>query len=158
MLQILIFNLWTKTLTDEIFKLCPSLFSLRQYYEQDDPCSSENCGRTFNEGHGNKWTIIPCIPTVKENNPGLLSMSITHQCTIKSEYFPLPPECLTGSYGDECEKSCSGHCAGQYKQACNHVDGSCDRGCQPGYHGKTCHQGRCQGFLLSDTKPGQFVS
>ena len=81
-------------------------------------------------------------------NPGLSSMSITHQCTIKSEYFPLPPECPTGSYGDECKESCSGHCAGQYKQACNNVDGSCDRGCQPGYQGKTCHQGRWSRFSI----------
>ena len=81
-------------------------------------------------------------------NLSLFIMSITHHCTIKSEYFPLPPECPTGSYGDECKESCSGHCAGPDSLACNHVDGSCDGDCQPGYQGKKCDQGRWSMFSI----------
>ena len=113
-----------------------------------DPCSSEDCGRTFDEGRGNKLAIIPCIPPVKKIIQVFFNMSITHQCTNKSENFPLQPECPTGSYGDECKESCSGHCAGPDSLACNNVDGSCDRGCQPGYQGKTCHQGRRSRFSI----------
>ncbi|GFO36841.1 multiple epidermal growth factor-like domains 10 [Plakobranchus ocellatus] len=42
------------------------------------------------------------------------------------------PECSTGSYGRDCEGTCSQHCAGD-ANLCNDVSGTCDQGCDAGY-------------------------
>ncbi|GFS02944.1 multiple epidermal growth factor-like domains 10, partial [Elysia marginata] len=46
-------------------------------------------------------------------------------------------KCPLGKYGDECRSNCSNGCAGSYN-ACNHVNGKCDKGCDTGYIGDKC--------------------
>lgn len=48
--------------------------------------------------------------------------------------------CNNGTYGDNCSKTC-GKCrhAGQ----CNHVNGTCNNGCESGYQGDKCDAGEC---------------
>ncbi|KAK3795272.1 hypothetical protein RRG08_055834 [Elysia crispata] len=48
-------------------------------------------------------------------------------------------KCPNGSYGEECTKTCSDHCAGD-QNSCHHVNGTCDLGCEPGYQGSSCTQ------------------
>ena len=48
--------------------------------------------------------------------------------------------CDPGYYGHGCMAMCSEHCAGNDK-ACNHINGTCDMGCIPGYRGDLCIQG-----------------
>ena len=43
--------------------------------------------------------------------------------------------CTSGLYGQNCEKPCYDKCIG-----CNNVNGSCDRGCKPGWTGDNCKQ------------------
>ena len=49
-------------------------------------------------------------------------------------------ECDPGYYGHGCTAMCSEHCSGNDK-ACNHINGTCDMGCDPGYQGDLCIQG-----------------
>ena len=51
-------------------------------------------------------------------------------------------ECPVGKHGLECAHICSTHCAGP-TNACDHVDGSCDQGCDAGYKGQLCTEGMC---------------
>ncbi|KAK3780392.1 hypothetical protein RRG08_062013 [Elysia crispata] len=55
-------------------------------------------------------------------------------------------ECDSGYYGAGCIKSCSQHCAGK-DNSCNHVNGTCDLGCDPGYQGDLC--------ILADPREGK---
>ncbi|GFN80191.1 receptor-type tyrosine-protein phosphatase kappa [Plakobranchus ocellatus] len=41
-------------------------------------------------------------------------------------------QCDPGTYGKDCNKTCSDHCAGD-TTSCNHVNGTCDQGCEKGY-------------------------
>ncbi|RUS69941.1 hypothetical protein EGW08_022297 [Elysia chlorotica] len=50
-------------------------------------------------------------------------------------------KCDIGYYGDGCIKSCSDHCAGK-NNSCNHINGTCDLGCVPGYQGTLCTQAK----------------
>ena len=43
--------------------------------------------------------------------------------------------CTKGSYGENCTLTCYDKCDG-----CNNVDGSCDKGCKPGWKGDNCQQ------------------
>lgn len=46
-------------------------------------------------------------------------------------------ECVSGTFGDQCSKSC--HCV---NQPCNLQNGTCpDGGCESGYNGSTCSIG-----------------
>ena len=45
--------------------------------------------------------------------------------------------CPKGSYGQACTLTCDDKCDG-----CNNVNGSCDRGCKPGWKGDNCQQRR----------------
>ncbi|GFO23027.1 multiple epidermal growth factor-like domains 10 [Plakobranchus ocellatus] len=47
-------------------------------------------------------------------------------------------KCPTGTFGLKCEGTCSTHCAG-VDNACNHVDGTCSDGCDPGYRTAQCN-------------------
>ena len=49
-------------------------------------------------------------------------------------------ECQAGKYGAMCSGTCSVNCAGK-NNACDHIDGSCDQGCNAGYWGSLCTQG-----------------
>lgn len=51
-------------------------------------------------------------------------------------------ECTDGMFGDKCSKAC-GYCKDMSQ--CNHVDGTCINGCQPGYTSKLCKQ---RAFIL----------
>lgn len=47
--------------------------------------------------------------------------------------------CTTGWYGQNCSMECSDHCLDN--DTCFHVNGTCLRGCAPGYRGPTCSTG-----------------
>lgn len=46
-------------------------------------------------------------------------------------------ECTDGIYGKQCQDIC-GHCRDMNQ--CNHVNGTCEKGCKPGYQQPTCTQ------------------
>ena len=52
-------------------------------------------------------------------------------------------DCNPGYYGGGCGETCSEHCAGD-QDFCDHVNGTCDLGCDPGYQGYYCIQGEYQ--------------
>ena len=52
-----------------------------------------------------------------------------------------PTECEAGQYGAECGQTCTVHCAGEGKP-CDHISGQCTNGCEPGYTGERCTQGK----------------
>lgn len=45
--------------------------------------------------------------------------------------------CLAGYFGQDCTRKCKSSCKG-----CNHVTGLCESGCQPGWVGDFCEQGK----------------
>lgn len=49
-------------------------------------------------------------------------------------------ECGKGWYGDNCRQQCKGYC--KDGTSCNHVTGQCDEGCDAGWTGKLCDNGR----------------
>ncbi|XP_062603233.1 multiple epidermal growth factor-like domains protein 10 [Saccostrea cucullata] len=53
-------------------------------------------------------------------------------------------ECDKGSFGDFCEKNCSGHCAEGLH--CNKTDGVCPRGCEDGWILPNCNETCKKGF------------
>lgn len=52
-----------------------------------------------------------------------------------SDYIIACPE---GTYGKDCSMVCKGYC----KNGCNHVNGKCDNGCDPGWHTFDCSEGK----------------
>ena len=46
--------------------------------------------------------------------------------------------CSDGTFGKNCTEQC-GECLG--KEKCDHVNGTCVNGCNPGYQGITCTEG-----------------
>lgn len=58
-------------------------------------------------------------------------------CTL---CYPYTIDCTKGWYGDSCRHQCSGHCRDGV--ACNHMTGRCDRGCEAGWTGATCENGK----------------
>ena len=46
--------------------------------------------------------------------------------------------CSDGTFGQNCTEEC-GECLG--KEQCDHVNGTCVNGCNPGYYGITCTEG-----------------
>ena len=63
-----------------------------------------------------------------------------NQITLIPCIYILSTECPEGNYGLNCSKMCSGHCAGP-TFGCDHVDGSCDDGCDAGYIAPLCTEG-----------------
>lgn len=59
-------------------------------------------------------------------------------------------ECLDGYFGSECLNKC-GHCLNVGN--CNHINGSCLKGCSKGYKGDYCDE--CK-FYLKKMKPKQY--
>lgn len=53
-------------------------------------------------------------------------------------------ECKASFYGENCSNSC-GHCLNE--TACHHVNGTCDKECEPGYQTPYCIEGDCQNTL-----------
>ena len=50
----------------------------------------------------------------------------------------IPTVCDGGMFGKHCNESC-GKCLNDGQ--CDHINGSCLNGCNPGYHGMTCTEG-----------------
>lgn len=48
-------------------------------------------------------------------------------------------ECSAGYFGENCNSSC-GHCLNE--TACNHINGTCDEECEPGYQAPYCIDGK----------------
>jgi hypothetical protein len=48
-------------------------------------------------------------------------------------------ECLAETYGVGCKENCSVNCK---TGICNHVNGNCSEGCNPGYQGKKCEESK----------------
>ncbi|XP_061196245.1 multiple epidermal growth factor-like domains protein 10 isoform X2 [Saccostrea echinata] len=48
--------------------------------------------------------------------------------------------CELGTYGDICDSRCSTHCV---DSICHHVNGTCMRGCKPGWKGDKCDSPAC---------------
>lgn len=55
-------------------------------------------------------------------------------------------ECPSQHYGMNCTGRCSGHCINN--EPCDHVSGVCPSGCQDGYTGALCTDGKNFLFLL----------
>lgn len=49
-------------------------------------------------------------------------------------------ECTNGWYSVNCSRQCSGHC--RENIPCNHVTGHCDKGCDTGWTGTLCINGK----------------
>lgn len=49
--------------------------------------------------------------------------------------FPFILECPNGFFGERCANICNSKCTG-----CNNINGSCDRGCRPGWKGDFCQE------------------
>ncbi|KAK3779065.1 hypothetical protein RRG08_053488 [Elysia crispata] len=56
-------------------------------------------------------------------------------CTVVP--FGISTDCRPGTYGIDCRKTCSPHCAGP-DNACHSTLGTCDKGCDPGYRPPRC--------------------
>ena len=67
---------------------------------------------------------------------GLSEPLLPFQNTRSLSFFSSA--CETNFYGPECSMSC-GNCAGG--EACNHIDGICLSGCEPGWVVGLCSQG-----------------
>ena len=52
--------------------------------------------------------------------------------------FIFPTECDGKMFGKNCKELC-GKCFNN--DQCNHINGSCMNGCNPGYYGITCTEG-----------------
>lgn len=49
-------------------------------------------------------------------------------------------ECPSGQYGLDCSERCSGYCTNN--EPCDYVNGICPSGCQDGYIGTHCNNGK----------------
>lgn len=52
----------------------------------------------------------------------------------------IQPECTEGWYGVNCSQPCLGHC--RDGAICNPVTGKCDNGCDVGWTGSMCKNGK----------------
>ena len=55
-------------------------------------------------------------------------------------HFLVDNLCISGWYGQNCSMQCSKHCLNN--TPCDPVDGTCQRGCSPGYRGSMCTEGK----------------
>ena len=69
--------------------------------------------------------------------PNCLIHNLCISCMENKVWF-LFSECQHGSYGQGCAQKCYSNCNG-----CNNVNGSCDKGCKPGWKGENCYQRNC---------------
>lgn len=61
-------------------------------------------------------------------------------CTLRNNHLIIiSTECKAGEFGQNCTESC-GNCV--QNEACHHVNGSCLNGCDAGYEGTNCTQGK----------------
>lgn len=60
---------------------------------------------------------------------------------IKYRLYPIFNKgCSPGNFGIDCKRICSGNCMSN--EPCDHVSGGCKSGCQDGYFGKLCIDGK----------------
>lgn len=60
------------------------------------------------------------------------------KCICNKEKSVIFIVCSDGTFGKNCTEQC-GECLGKGK--CDHVNGTCVNGCNPGYQGITCTEG-----------------
>lgn len=60
---------------------------------------------------------------------------------IYHDIFAVVTECTGPMYGQNCNLSC-GHCI--MSEQCHHINGTCMSGCDIGYHGLHCTEGKHQ--------------
>lgn len=72
----------------------------------------------------------------------VITVNNIFQLIVYQTHF-LCIECLTGHFGLDCKKQCSGQCANS--ESCNHISGVCHSGCQDGYIGNYCNS--CKKYL-----------
>lgn len=61
---------------------------------------------------------------------------------IYHDIFAVVTECTGLMYGQNCNLSC-GHCI--MSEQCHHINGTCMSGCDIGYHGLHCTEGKTSG-------------
>lgn len=64
-------------------------------------------------------------------------MNLTVRNTVFNFNTVSSQECLNGYFGSECLNKC-GHCLNV--DNCNHINGSCLKGCSKGYKGDYCKE------------------
>ena len=69
----------------------------------------------------------------QDYNIYIFQLLLLHKCMILSV-----DTCASGMYGPNCVNTC-GQCL---NSACNPISGSCANGCNAGYEGATCKQGK----------------
>ncbi|GFO26600.1 multiple epidermal growth factor-like domains 10 [Plakobranchus ocellatus] len=88
---------------------------------------------------------------------------------FEGKFLSQGKECNSSTYGEDCNKSCSDHCAGD-TNSCNHVNGTCDEGCDIGYlmplctekcnsstYGEDCNK-NCSDHCAGDTNSCNHVN
>lgn len=75
----------------------------------------------------------------------LNSLSWYYACGIRNNFF-FYKECQPGHYGLDCMDNCIGHCLNN--QPCDHISGVCSSGCQDGYTGPLCTDGKKHFFFF----------
>ncbi|KAK3756292.1 hypothetical protein RRG08_029558 [Elysia crispata] len=81
------------------------------------------------------WVVIQDIRAIYVHKSALMvsmAMDVRYQGSSCIKFCPR------GRYGHGCTETCSKNCAGA-DSACNHVDGSCDQGCDLGYLPPVCN-------------------
>ena len=63
--------------------------------------------------------------------------------------------CDNQMYGVNCSQKC-GACVDN--EACHHINGSCLKGCDRGYHGQKCDQGKFMSSFLRKIELRKFSS
>lgn len=64
------------------------------------------------------------------------------RCLVYHDIFAVVTECTGLMYGQNCNLSC-GHCI--MSEQCHHINGTCMSGCDIGYHGLHCTEGKTSG-------------
>lgn len=63
-----------------------------------------------------------------------------------STIIPLCIGCPSHYYGLDCRQRCSGNCISD--ESCDHVSGVCTNGCEDGYVGTRCANGKKYSFFV----------
>ena len=97
----------------------------------------------YNLTPGEEGGSLASVGKVKERGGGV--SKLPKKCKVIFEQsltslFHSTTECPAGKYGKNCAHRCSVHCSGPL-HACDHVNGSCDKGCLPGYVAPLCING-----------------
>lgn len=58
---------------------------------------------------------------------------------VVDDFCPYFAACSNGTYGENCQYNCSGHCF--QNETCNRLEGYCPNGCDIGWDGEACEGG-----------------